>query len=375
MSQKKIKLFFVIDSISLGGAERVISQLASNLVSRGLDCTLITFDKTDDPNFYPVDTQIKRIRLGDKDPRLVVTEKISYLRFLYISLLRLFTLRSFTKEARDEQHVFISFLTHINIVTAAACLFTNTKLIVSERTCPKFSAGWFGKILRSLVYLRADRIVTQTNDGKNFLPRQLRQKVLTIANPIKQHPPGGISAEAHQHRIILGVGRLSREKGFDRLIRIFQKAQNRFADLHLIIVGDGPEKENLTALIAKLKLEAKVSLPGAQANLEPFYEKATIFCLTSFYEGFPNALCEAMSFGIACIAMDCPTGPSEIIDHEINGLLVENGNETKFAEQLIKLIEHDEIRKRISNRAPSVVEKYSQSKINELWFDTINKVI
>jgi glycosyltransferase involved in cell wall biosynthesis len=265
MSQKQIKLFFVIDSISLGGAERVISQLASHLVSRGLDCTLITFDKTDDPNFYFVDPQIKRIRLGDKNPHLVVTAKISYLRFLYISLLRFFTLRPFTKNDCNEQRVFVSFLTHINIVTAAACLFTNTKLIVSERTCPKFSAGWFGKILRSLVYLRADRIVTQTNDGKSFLPLQLRQKVLSLANPIKQHAPRNISAKPNGPRIILGVGRLSREKGFDRLIRIFHKAQSKFSDLQLIIVGDGPEKENLTKLIAKLKLEPKVSLPGAQA--------------------------------------------------------------------------------------------------------------
>lgn len=369
----KSEIFFVIDSLLLGGAERVLVNLAQSLCDTGYKCSIVTFDTYSSPSFYSVDHRIGRIHLGDYEPNVVLDRKSTYLHFLFSSLSRMKRLRKIMRGRKNT--VFISFMTHVNLVVLAAGLFEPTPIVVSERSCPQFSAGPLGKFLRGLLYLRANKIILQTKDSQKYLPFFLSPLVRIIPNPVKNIPPLPLSSqEKKSEPTILSAGRLIQSKRLDRLFRVFAKLKKKHASLKLVIAGDGPEKEHLNALATELGIIQDVSFVGSVQDLSSFYRSADIFCLSSDYEGFPNALCEAMSYGLPVVSTNCPTGPSEIIENGQSGFLVDRNNEDEFAERVDQLITNSELSKAIGLNASLITQKYSIERITKLWDTTISEI-
>ena len=168
--------------------------------------------------------------------------------------------------------------------------------------------------------------------------------------------------------MVLGVGRLEEQKNFKLLIKVFSQIQT---DWKLFIAGDGTQKEELEKMIKK----DNIKLIGIRKDIFDFYKKASIFVLSSKKEGFPNALIEAMACGCACVAFDCPYGPSEIIENYKNGILVENQNEEKLKEAIELLIKDENLRKKLAKEAVKVKEKYSIEKIADGWENAIEEVL
>jgi len=213
----------------------------------------------------------------------------------------------------------------------------------------------------------SDAFVTQTYaDLKNY---SFLNNSYVIYNPLKIE---NFDLNVKKQNIVLGVGRLDKQKGFDLLIKAFNKIGKD--DWRLVIAGDGAERERLEKLIKELGA-TNIELIGKTKEIFKYYNQASIFALSSNKEGFPNVLIEAMAFGCAVVSFDCPYGPAEIIEDRVNGILVKNQDENGLKEAIGLLIKDEELRKSLSKEAIKVREKYSIEKIAKEWEKAIKKVV
>lgn len=348
-----MKIAFVISSLSSGGAERVLSNLANQL-SKKNEIYIVVFSRED--SFYNLSEKVNLIKLN--------LSKNSKNKFESIknSLNRVLILRNALKNI--DADINISFMIHTNILAIIASKVNKQKIIIAERIVYNFYQSKLLYKIRRFIYPKSDYLVTQTfSDKKNY---NFMKNVKVIYNPLELP-----KLEKIEERIILAVGRLDKQKGFDNLIDCFAKVNSN--DWRLCIAGDGVEKKNLENQIKKLHLN-NVELIGKRKDIFEWYAKSSIFILSSHKEGFPNVLLEAMGSGCACISFDCPSGPSEIIENEINGILVENQNTEELAFQMQRLIDNKDLRKNLSNEAKKVKEKYSIEKIANEWNLLLEKI-
>jgi glycosyltransferase involved in cell wall biosynthesis len=172
---------------------------------------------------------------------------------------------------------------------------------------------------------------------------------------------------------VLSAGRLTRQKGFDWLIRAWAQVEPKHPDWELKICGEGKWRERLEEAIAEHGLE-NVQLPGNCDDMATEMSNASIFALSSRFEGFPLILAEAMNKGMAPVAFDCPTGPSEMIDDGENGLIVPLGDIDAFAAALLRMIEDDELRRRCGPRAAQTGRNFRMDAIGPMWDELFREV-
>ncbi|RRN77077.1 glycosyltransferase [Pseudoxanthomonas sp. SGD-10] len=187
-----------------------------------------------------------------------------------------------------------------------------------------------------------------------------------MQNPINKVVSPQIQNKVNPYKYILGVGRLSYEKGFDQLITAFNKAQLP-KDIYLLIIGEGPEEGSLKNLIDVLGLQERVKLLGFKKDVYNYYQGAELFVLPSRNEGYPNALIEAMSIGCACISMDCEFGPSEIIQHNHNGLLVADKDVTGLSYAITLLIHDSSLKAKLAENAKKINITNDLDSITSQW--------
>ncbi len=351
-----MKILFVISSLSSGGAERVLSILA-NYFSEKYEVVIVTL--SDETAFYPLQQRVKHICL----------DLLKSSSGIFDSMVQnLGRVRAFAKVFRQESpDVVISFMTHTNILALVAAKIARKKIIVAERTAYDYYNSKMLNLVRRFLYPLSDAVITQTYaDKKNY---DFLNNCHVIYNPIELRER---NEQSSKEKIVLGVGRLDKQKGFDLLIKTFCNIGNK--DWHLVIAGDGVERKNLENMIVKLRV-SNVDLIGKTKEIFKWYEKASIFVLASQKEGFPNVLIEAMSMGCAVVSFDCPYGPSEIIKNGVNGVLVANQNQKQLEAAMKKLIEDENYRVRLGNEAKKVRERYSVKNIAAQWERVIQKVL
>jgi glycosyltransferase involved in cell wall biosynthesis len=167
--------------------------------------------------------------------------------------------------------------------------------------------------------------------------------------------------------VVLAVGRLLRVKGFDRLIRAFALVAPDHPEWRLRICGSGDERAALRALITELGLKPRVRLTGRVPHIERELEGASVFALSSRSEGLPLALLEAMSKGLAVVSFACPTGPAELIEHGVDGLLVPDGDEPALARAISAVIEDEALRRRLGAAAVRKAAAFGIDAVGERW--------
>ena len=174
---------------------------------------------------------------------------------------------------------------------------------------------------------------------------------------------------------IVAVGRLSKEKGFDDLLKIFKSVNSSYPDWKLNIVGDGDMKDSLLSLAKELKLGDKVIFHGYQNKgyINNLLLDSSIYVMTSLTESFGLVLIEAMSYKIPCISYTSAQGANEIIDDGINGFLIKNRDEKEMINKIKLLIEDEKLRKKLGNKAKEKAKEYSGENILEKWSKLINK--
>lgn len=270
--------------------------------------------------------------------------------------------------------VIISFLTGTNIRTMRAAQPLGIPIILSERTAPSRPFPQMRQYieLRKKWYPGADCLVVQTSEAAAYYDEIMQGKLQVIPNPVL--PPAQHYPHSHDERNrIIAIGRLVHEKGYDRLLAAYQKIFHLHPSWTLEIWGDGPLGETLEDLIEDYHLQDCVKLMGTTNEIGRELAHADIFVMTSRYEGFPNALCEAMASGLPSIVFDCPVGPRAIIKDGVNGLLVENDNIDAFANILSELMVDSQQRSMLGKQALEVLDDYSLDHVTGLWDAVIDK--
>lgn len=180
---------------------------------------------------------------------------------------------------------------------------------------------------------------------------------------------------AREQKRIVGLGRLAWQKGFDLLIEAFSQIAAAHPEWTLIIYGEGERRNALESLVRTKSLESRVFLPGAVQQVPAVLSEASVFVLSSRYEGFPNALCEAMACGLPVISFDCPSGPNEIIRHNIDGILVKAGDIEALAKALDTLIRDNNLRRSLAVRATEITKRFEVKKIMNMWEELLRSVV
>ena len=356
-----MRLTLVIYSLGCGGAERVLTSLANAWQRAGHAVTVIGLTDGDQPPFYPLDAQVSlewlAVARTSRHLLEAVTDNIGRVR----------ALRAALRRARPD--LVVSFLTSVNVLVLLATLGRAVPTIVSERIHPALKPlppAW--QWLRKRLYARADAIVVQTRRTAEWFPPRMRSRIAVIPNaaPLPgMHRPRRVGRA--DRGTVLGVGRLEREKGFDLLVRAFAEATRHHRGWKLVIAGDGSQRAALAALAASCGVADRVRLPGTQADIWRLYAAADVFALPSRFEGFPNALLEAMAAGLPSVAADCPNGPREIIRDEHDGLLVGAEDVDALTGALARLIGDPHLRGRLGAAGATVADRYSPDRIQQRW--------
>ncbi len=350
-----MKLVFVIHGLRSGGAERVLTMIANYLVNNGYVVSILFF--SNEKPFYELDRKIRIIKKVHKVKSKSLLHKFTFL-FSRINLIK-------NVIKSENPDLVISFVTLTNIFSIIAAKISYKKIIVSEHTNYRRNKNDFLGFFRRIIYPYSDEVILLTN--KDYEEYKFVKNKKVIRNPLILSNHHSLKRE----KIILGVGTLYDVKGFDLLIDAFYKSN--LEDWKLIIVGEGRDREKLEDKIKQYNFQNKVELVGLKKDVEYFYKISSIFVLSSRTEGFPGVLCEAMGYGCSCIAFDCITGPAEIIDNNIDGILVEAENVEKLSEEIVSLSNDEEKREFLSRNAMKISKKLDINTICGHWIEVINK--
>ena len=317
-----------IPTLTAGGAEKVASILA-NVWSRKelVDVAVVTL--FDEPDFYKLTSKVQVICLGLKSGRnkllstMQLTKAAFRLRRVVSTISPMFVL---------------TFMNKYNVYCLMATIGLRVNVVAAERDSPTEKLSLLRVYLRKILYPLASTILVQSEQAKEYLQSRIKcRRVVVLQNPVEAI----ISPEARApEKVVLNVSRLHPKKGQRDLIRAF--AAIRPKDWSLKFCGDGPARKELEDLAEELGVSAATVFMGTVEDLSEHLKSAGVFAFTSYWEGFPNALAEAMIAGLPCVSYDCPTGPSEMIQNGKNGVLVELGDQNSLASALLRLIDDRE---------------------------------
>ena len=214
-----------------------------------------------------------------------------------------------------------------------------------------------------------ERLVVLTDADKAAWEKAGCTNVTVIPNPCAINSRKS-KVESRKTKTVLAVGRLHEQKGFDLLLQAWEPIEKTYSDWSLRIVGEGPKRAELEAQIESQGLK-RVVLAGATNNVLDEYEAASIFVLSSRYEGLPLALIEAMWSGLPCIAFDCPQGPAELLA-ENRGWLVPDGDIAELTAQIAYALSHPEEALKCAQKAQTFAQTtYSEAAIMPQWVQLI----
>jgi glycosyltransferase involved in cell wall biosynthesis len=328
-----------VPTLQYGGVERVMLNLATGFAERGFTVDLVAVDGQG--------------RLRDQVPASVRVVDLACSRVLT-------SLPGLVRYLRQERpDALIAAMSHSSVIAlwARKLALVRTRIIATEHTsissvlsksvrfrerilpfCVKWSSRWFDEIVA---------VSEGVADDLAVWGQVPRSRIKVIYNPVLNagRPKDPSQAAPHawfapnEPPVILGVGRLAPQKGFDVLIRAFARVrQQQMA--RLIILGEGEQRARLGALARQLGVEADVWLPGYEENPQSYMARARVFVLSSNYEGFGVVLVEALATGVAIVSTDCDSGPREVLNHGQYGTLVPVGDIEALAEAILVKFEH-----------------------------------
>jgi glycosyltransferase involved in cell wall biosynthesis len=372
----KIRIIFFICDLGGGGAERVVLNILRTIDRNRFEPILYLF--TRGGSLLPMVPPDIEIYSFDE----FKIPKLYGIRFIIF-------FKKFVNHMRKlNPNIMLSFMWYPNAIAiiAGKLYGRGVRTIASERTSTSAYSSRLDDFLRSSVikylYPRADLIVSPSLGIANALTSKgvCNKNIKVIHNPVDISL---IQDQAKEYvanpwfngnsNTLLGVGRLGNEKGFDYLLKAISILKKDHIDCKLVLVGEGKERLSLEKLIAELGVQDVVQLVGFQENPYKYLARATVFVLSSLYEGFPNVLLEAMALGIPSVASRCPTGPEEIITDGVDGLLVPPADAEALAKAIRRLLLDESLRKRLGEAGRKRAEDFAAEKIVKQYEDVIEQ--
>ena len=372
MKNHQIRITLVISSLSCGGAERVLVLLAKRFIEREYQVSLVTLaDKNTD--FYQLPSSVKRLSLD------IMGQSGNIFEAIKSNFKRIVNLRKAIQSTQPD--LVISFLRLTNVITILALLGVNYPVVVTEHNNARiFSYGKFWETLRRLTYPWSSIVVSVSKGVDKALEPLSKHKRAVIYNPIiiqeNEAKSDQLPTTADPTKNwIVSMGRLKKQKGFDLLLPAFHKVSQQYPDWQLLILGQGELREQLENMRDNLGLSSQVIFTGSLRNPFKILRQAKIFVMASRNEGFPMAHGEALACGLPVIATDCPSGPREMIRHNIDGLLVPNQDISALATAMKYLMSYEHERQRLAAKTMEVTERFNIDKIMTKWEILIQKLL
>ena len=364
-----IKLLYITNQIcGPGGLERVLSiktrYLSENL---GYDITILTLNQGESSIFY---------EFSDKIKYLDITAKGNPLQYFT-------NYRTGIKKAIEEINPDIVLVCDDGIKgLLLPIIIGKAKPMIYERHVSKniekrkeklpFLDQLFTKIKFKIMEYggkQYDKFVVLTEGNK----KEWNLKNLeVIPNPLSFYPE---ELSTLQNKKVLAVGKQSYQKGYDRLLKSWKIVNEKFPDWKLEVYGKIDPSQKLDQLAKDLKISESVSFFPPTKQISEKYKEASIYVMSSRYEGFGMVLTEAMAYGVPCVSFNCPYGPSDIIANREDGLLVENDDIKKLGQSIIQLIENKELRIQMGQKARKSVKRYLPEKIAEQWDQLFSDIL
>jgi len=358
-----LRAFLFLPDLDGGGAQRTFVNLANALPDLGIETTVVA-GRTDGPAKEWFGEQFSLIDL--EAPRL--RHAIGPLRKLLKS---------------ESPGILLSTLADANIAAWAASRYLPVRLILRETNSHRArdDISWWRRQLISLAYPRADAVVALSEGVRGELTADYAidpTKCRTIHNPVDVTALVGALADGPDSPIlgkgpmVLGVGRLTRQKHFDLLLRGVAALPDR--SIQIALLGEGPDRTAILSLAHELGLSDRLIMPGFVSDLTPWLAHADIFVLSSLWEGFGHVIVEAMAAGLPVIATDCPHGPRDIIADGETGLLVPNDDASALAAAIASMLD-DPDRKHALGRAGQIAAaRFRPEKIAAEYAELIQQV-
>lgn len=344
-----------------GGTERVTSLIANKLCEDNRYNIFILSLWEGQKPFFSLNTNIKTYSLYNIKP--------SFKRQLFPTIKKI---RNFVKD--NQIDVLIDVDSILCVFTVPALIGLSTKHICWEHFNFKTNLGLrYRDLGRFLATKFCDYIVVLTKKDKEFWEdgiKNIRARIIVIPNPTPYEYNNYIPN--FDNKIVLAVGRLTFQKGFDLLLQAWKQVVSVKEDWKLQIVGNGEDESKLKNLANQLNITDSVEFIPATKNIVEYYQSASIFCLSSRFEGFGMVILEAMSFGLPVVSFNCEVGPDELVEHHKNGLLAEPLNITDLSDCLLEMMNvPDEIYKKYVLNSKTYSNKYLIGNIVDKWIEII----
>lgn len=343
------KILFVIEGLyAAAGIERVSTNLLNVLTKNGFDVSVALFG-TDKTTFFQLDESVKLYTLG-------------------VPFANKYKLRAAIQLADIAKKISPDYVVNVavpmmQVTVISKILGMPGRIITWEHFNFKVGSRW-GRIFRLFSGLIShDTIVLTEQDRCNY-PLFLRNKIIAINNLV---PEMEIKSSL-MNKIVLSIGRLNYQKGFDILLDIWQEVVKVHSDWILQIIGSGEDKDMLVQKIKLYQLEHTVQMIPTVSNIQDYYQNASIYVMSSRFEGLPTVLIEAKSYNLPIVSFDCPHGPRTIINDEIDGYLILPNNCLEMAKKISLLIEDFSLRKKLGEAGNlDYTKRFSEKSILFEW--------
>ncbi len=356
-----MKILFVwrkIDHVA-GGVERMLTTMMNNMAARGHEVSLLTWDMKGATSYYDMDERITwhKLNVGAPEEKATLIQRFQ----------RMPKVRKAVRQAKPD--VIMCFASGIFFSMRIFLAGFSIPMIAAERNAPSRFEYLTGQKKAFNVLRLANNITVQFERYISHYPPFLRPKMSAISNPVKPSArfaePLGIDGEEKR---LLCVARLAFQKNIESLISAYAQIADEFPEWRLDIAGDGEDEHLVAAALKATGREDKISLIGRVKDIESLCLKAHLFCLPSRWEGFPNAVAEAMAHGLPCVGYKGCSGTGDLIQHGKTGLLAEgNGDADTLADALRTLMADGEMRAAMGRAAIEEVKQYHPDKIMDQW--------
>lgn len=359
------KILIIGPTNGCGGAERVFTQLANYFVSQNVDVVYACFGSNS--SFYKLDKNVvlKGMNLEFKSKvmfaKLFESPIVEFKRFLYI--------RKLIKTFKPD--VTIPYLEVAELLTIPNCILQNVPFCVSVRN-DYGKYRYYMKILARLTYHKAKVIVCQTKETERALLKSVKCRTVVIPNPIDETAYAQEPFKGERRKVVMNVGRLTAQKNQKLLISAFKKVVREYPDYELHIYGKGKLLPTLQKYVKKLNLQSNVFFKGVETDVLLNNRDVALFVMSSDFEGFPNALVEAMANGIPVISTDFESGAArELLNGGKGGGLVPVGDKDLLEREIIYALSHPDIVAKKAEESLFVRKDLNPKKICREWLQVL----
>lgn len=350
-----MKVLFVLPDLGSGGAERVVSILASEFIKKGIDVSVLMLFGTNIHYEMPKQTCIKSLDL------------LQYSLFKRIGILRTCLINA--TRGVDKCSVFVMQDSCLKYVLAAS-FGLSIKVISSERNNPFIKGvSFFRRLKASIPYLLSDFTVFQTSEARSYYTFLSDKRCMIIPNPISvsnMHWEGGVTPEK-----LVSVCRLHKQKNLPMTLDVIESVKREFPNVHLNIYGVGELRDSIEELIALKGLKKNVTLCGATSNVIGVLSKSSIFISTSDFEGISNSMLEAMSIGMPIICTDCPIGGARMMLQNNAGILSPIQDSDSFSQKLLFLLKNEVFARELAQNAFKKSLDFTPEMIAKRWLSIV----